>query len=281
MFLYATKGQIDALGQTLERVRPFIRDEGWLARNEALMLIVNGRYGDAYTKARVAIADQPDSQIPLLFTMLRLGLDEALLAMESGPPFFRLFALLRLDRREEALRLAQQWSERPGQPSLMIQFYHATSQPRKLLDYVETQWADTKQFAAEFPGAPMFGNSNLFQLANAYRLSGQPEKFEQALGLARQDHDRALKDGFDSQFNHFAESSYWAIAGDAGKALDHLEFALDRGGSFPLSDLPLIPEWRELHDEPRFRELAERAHQRFNEQRAVAGLDPYEAEWPL
>jgi hypothetical protein len=127
----------------------------------------------------------------------------------------------------------------------------------------------------------MFGNTNLFQVAHAYRLSGQPEKFEQALALARQAHDRALEDGYDSQFTHFAESSYWAIAGDAEKAMDHLEMALERGGSFPLSDLPLIPEWRELHDEPRFRELAERAHQRFNEQRVVAGLEPYATEWPL
>jgi tetratricopeptide (TPR) repeat protein len=213
--------------------------------------------------------------------MLRLGLDEEVLAMESGPPFFRLFALLRLGRREEALRLAQPWSQRPGRPELMIHFYHATSQPQRLLDYVETRWADTEQFAAEFPSAPMFGNTNLFQVAHAYRLSGQPEKFEQALALARQAHDRALEDGYDSQFTHFAESSYWAIAGDAEKAMDHLEMALERGGSFPLSDLPLIPEYRGLRLEPRFRELAERAHQRFNEERAVAGLEPLEAEWPL
>lgn len=283
MFLFASKGQIGALGQTLERVRPFIRDEGWLARYEALMLITDGRYGDAYPKARFAVQRDPDStsQVPLLFTMLRLGLDEELLAMESGPPFFRLFAMLRLDRREEALRLAQEWSERLGQPGLMIQFYHATSQPRKLIDYVETRWADLEQFAADFPGAPGLGNLNLFQLAHGYRLRGQQEKFEQALTLARQAHDRALEDGYDSQFTHFAESSYWAIAGDAEKAMDHLEMALERGGSFPLSDLLLIPELRELRLEPRFRELAERAHQRFNEERAVAGLEPLEAEWPL
>ena len=284
IFAYAAKGQVEAGFGVLERIRPFIRDEAFMARWEANLLATSGRHGEAYPKAVFGTEKDPDSanaQITIQVVMSGLGMDEELATMDSGPPFFRAWSLLRLDRREEALRLAQDWSDRLGTPFFVIQHFHATSQPKRLVEYVEARWPDLAQFAAEFPGDPAFGSFNLLQLAHAYRLSGQPEKFEQALLLARQDHDRVLADGFDSQFIHIAESSYWAIAGDAGKALDHLQMALDRGGSFPLSDLPLIPEWRELRDEPRFRELAERAHQRFNDQRVVAGLDPVEAEWPL
>ena len=60
-----------------------------------------------------------------------------------------------------------------------------------------------------------------------------------------------------------------------------METALAKGGSFPISDIRLNPQWQPLLDEPRFRELSLQAHDAFNEQRVLAGLDPVESERTL
>ena len=60
--------------------------------------------------------------------------------------------------------------------------------------------------------------------------------------------------------------------------MDNLEIALDKNGLFPLSDLSVLPEFDPLLGEERFTELSNRAHEQFNAQRVIAGLEPIDPE---
>lgn len=281
IFYYSGKGQTEAANQVIERVRPYIRDEAWLARFEANVLSFAGHFGEAFDKARFGAEKDPDNaqaQVSLDIVMNGLGMDEEMVARESAFPVFKLTAMLRLGRMEEGLRYAQDSSDRLGTPGFLINFYHATSQPQKLVDFVDSRWPDIEDYATEFPANPGFGYGDMVQLAYAYARTGNPAKYEQALKLARAAHDLGIAKGYDTRFTEMAEVSYWAIAGDNAKALDHLQRALDLGASFPLSDIVLFPEYQDLKTEPRFRELSLRAHEEFNRQRVLAGLEPVDAE---
>jgi TolB-like protein len=283
IFSYMRKGETGKADNVLDRIRPFIRDEAWLARFEGGVLAAAGKYGEAYPRARFGAERDPESataQNILAFTMQGLGMDEELLQLESPVPYFEPFSLLRLDRREEALLVAQEWADRLGDPTFMIDFLHRTSQAEELVEYAGQRWPDLDKFVAEYPSNRGFGYGNMLALAHAYRHTGDTRRYEQALDLARTAHDRDLSDGFDTQYIQLAEAAYWAIAGNAEQSLKHLELALDKGGFFPLSDLALVPEFDELRNQARFRKLALRAHEQFNQQRVIAGLEPVEAEWP-
>jgi TolB-like protein/lipoprotein NlpI len=279
---FANMGQIDESYRVFKQVRPYIRDENWLMRAESLMLAIEGRFGQAYKNTLMFAQKDPDDQRTqrwLGVSMNALGMNEEVLAQKYttySPQ--KLSALLRLGRVEEGLRLAQDQSDRNGNPSLMIQYYHSTAQPGKLVDYIEARWPELEKFAAEFPPVVGAGHSNMYRLAFAYSQVRDDVKYQQALTLARAAQDRELD--FITVFTQMAEASYWAIARDPEKALDHLQLALDKGRAFPLSDIDLLPEFQELKSEPRFRQLSLRAHEQFNEQRIIAGLEPIEPEWP-
>lgn len=280
---YLSYGQTDKARQVLDRIRPYIRDENFLARFESYLFTLEGSLGKAYMLAQFGAEREPDNptaQSALQFAMLGLGMDLELLEQDAEIPVIRLISLVRLGRLEEGLRFAQETSDQQGFPGPLIQYYHVSSQPQRLVDYFDARWPELARFEEEYPAQAGFGYSSMYQLAFAYRKAGRPEKYEQALALARKAHDRDLEAGFETRFLQRVEAEYWAVAGDFDRSIDHLEQALEMGESFPLSDLALLPEFDDMRDNARFRALAERAHAAFNEQRVIAGLDPVEAEWP-
>jgi len=277
---YGGFGQIETAQRLLERVRPYIRDQGYISGAEALILIMAGQFGEAYTKARVAYESDPtgsSSSLQLGLSMLGLGMDEELADFETALPFLRLSSMIRLGRHEEGLRFARDWADRLGDPSLMINYFHNTRQPQALADFIDARWPELEVLESELTGFGGYGHGDMMMIAHAYKQTGNLAKFELAMRYTRAEHDRQRSDGFDSLYLHFAESSYWALAGDNDKSMNHMEIALDKGGSFPLSDLATLPEYDSLLSEERFRELSQRAHDQFNAQRVFAGLEPKDA----
>ncbi|NNL94836.1 MAG: tetratricopeptide repeat protein, partial [Xanthomonadales bacterium] len=284
VFSYISQGRIEAAERVLKRIRPFIRDESFIARVHANILTNSGRAGEALPIARRSYEMDPNDGVAyaaIAWAMSNLGMDDAILELDAPFPFFKLQALTRLGRKEEGLKFAQEWSDRLGNPGLLIGLFHSTRQPQKLVDFVETRWPDLASFNSEFPGGLGFGHWNMISIAHAYRKSGNRNKFEQAMKYARASHDQHISEGFTSQIFYAAEASYWVLAGDTDRALDHLNTSILKGNYFPVSSVSQAPELDEILDNPRFRALVMQAHEKFNEQRVIAGLEPVPVEWSL
>ena len=274
---YALRGQIETAERLLDRVRPYIRDEGYLARFDANILLMSGRAGEALPRARTGYEFDPQdfqSLVSLNWTMLNLGMDEELSAMESGAPFFRQTSLIRLGRLEEGIRIARDFANQSGQPSTMITFYHQSRQPKALVNFIDERWPELADLESELTGLAGFGHGDMMAIAHAYKQAGNTVKFDQAMRYARTEHDRQAAEGFESLFLNFAEGFYWALADDIKKSLDHIEIAIDKGGNFPLSDIAITPEYDSFIGDERFKALSLRAHEQFNAQRVLAGLEP-------
>ena len=101
------------------------------------------------------------------------------------------------------------------------------------------------------------------------------------LSIVWEEIDRQFTHGFDSHFMNMAAASYWVLEGNKEESLDQLKLAIERGTKFPLSELAFSPEWQRVIDDPAFQEQFLKAHEKFNQQRIIAGLEPIEPEWPL
>ena len=278
---YSNRGRFQAARRIIEQIRPYIRDDSYISRFEGNILLMESRFGEAYPKAKFGYESEPgdaNAAVSLMWTMSALGMDEELINFESPIPFFRLTSMIRLGRKEEGLKFAQELSDQYGNPGSMINFYHSTRQPEQLVSYIESRWPNLADLENQLTYLAGFGHFDMFAIAHAYKLAGNQGKFEQALNFARVVHDRQLTNGFNTAFIYFAESQYWAIAGDWEKSMDNLEIALDKNGFIPISDLAILPEFDPLLGEGRFTELIARAHEQFNKQRVHAGLEPIDPE---
>jgi hypothetical protein len=245
---------------------------------------MEGRFGEAYPKLLFSHENEPgdaNADISLMWAMQALGMDEELLAFESPIQFFRLNSMLRLGRKEEGLQFAQQQADRSGSPGWIIGYYHSTRQPDQIVNYIESRWPELVDLENQFTFLAGFGHINMIMVANAYKHAGDLDKYEQALGFARAVHDRQLANGFNTAYIYFAESQYWAVAGDLEKSMDNLDIALDKNALLPFSDLAFFPEFDPLLGDERFSELSLRAHEQFNAQRVHAGLEPIDPERSL
>jgi TolB-like protein len=281
IWTYAGLGRFQTARRMIDQIRPYIRDDSYISRFEGNIMLMEARFGEAYPKLLYSYELEPDdanASFSLMWAMQELGMNEELLAFDSTSPFLRLNSMIRLGRKEEGLQFAQKWADKSGNPAWMIEYYHKTRQPNQLVKFIESRWPDLADLEKQLTFLGGFGHIDMVRTAHAYKLTGDLNKFRQALDFARVVHDRQLADGHNTALIYFAESRYWAIAGDLDKSMDNLELALDKNGLFPLSDLAIFPEFDPLLGEARFTELSMRAHEQFNTQRVLAGLEPIDPE---
>ncbi|MDX1459868.1 MAG: hypothetical protein R3348_02315 [Xanthomonadales bacterium] len=279
---YSSIGRYEMARAVLERIRPYIQDEEFINRFEGNILLAEMRFGEAHPLIVNAYEKEPANpviHISLLLALQGLGLDEQVVALQSNVPFFKLTSLIRLGRTEEAGQLAPQLSAQLGSPQPMIEYYHSTRQPERLVDYIDSRWPDLSNLRPLLTGAGGFGDPSMIQVAYAYKVTGNEHKSDKALAMARAEHDRQIEDGFDTAYFHVTESSYWAVAGDHERSLESFEKAVERNFNAPVSVLSTLPEVDPYLQDERFRELMILAHQRFNDQRVLAGFEPIPLEW--
>jgi TolB-like protein len=274
---YGRLGRLESNRQLVERIKPHVTDEAILADIESVLLIMEGRFGEAYPKTRLAYDAESGGQqssVWMEWSMSELELDEELLERKSGNVFSLLPSLVRLGRNEEGFQVARDESNRFGDPSAMINFYHFSRQSKALVDYVNERWPDLTDLEAELVEFNGFGHTGMIFLAHAYRQTGDGAKYDQALEFAKAWQDREIAQRFDSLFFHFGASSYWAVAGDLEKSLSALEKSVENGLMLSLGSVRLRPEFDELRDNEKFIALTLEAHEQFNTQRVHAGLEP-------
>lgn len=274
---YLKTGELDKARAVLDRVRQFTRDEPIFVEAEAMVRIQAGEYAEALPFAQFAVERAPQNQNSLFrlgLVLMRLNEYEPILDLEMSRPFQRMTALRLLGRTEEATMLARDYAG--TDPMALFNMMVIAGQYEAAVEMLENRWPDLEAFDAFYGGNFGFGNYNMLLLAKAYLETGNTARFDQAMRMVRDEHDRQLAEGAGSPDFRVVEAKYWTMANDHEKAIDYLELAVAQGwsGSPRLSDTNIL--LKPLEGDPRYEAVQAQALERLNRERTETGLSALE-----
>jgi TolB-like protein len=271
-------GEHERALELLERVRPLIPNDAVIQSSLAAIHNSRGEVADAVKLAESAVALQPSNSVA------RLTLSFALMnshqwerVAQDGEEWHPVWALNQLGRIEEASMLAFRRAEQQADIGTLFAFLNATSRSAELIAYLEERWPDLDALRADFPPYGGLGDFLMLDVALAYRRAGNPERFEQALAMAAEVHDRIEAEGVNNDVFFMNQAVRWSLAGDLDASLGYLERAIDQG---LISSTRIVREWpalEPLEGDPRYEVIQARMLEHLNREREKLGLEPVSA----
>ncbi len=276
-------GEIEKAQALMDRIRPYMPASRVIVAWEGVLHFVAGRIADSVPYFESAHEMEPESPGSrnhltrvLLYSWQYKRLVEASLdEFHVGLREFRVYALIRLDRIEEASILARELAEYDVGPLFSVLV--AQGQYAELIDYVESRWSDLQAFVADYPERDGWSEHNYLGLiALSYQRLGNDEKYEEAMSRfkAAQDYQRQ-NDANNHQFA-FSEAVYAVLAGDHETALSRLARAFEGGFTVDPQLSKTWPMFEPLDGNPRYEAIMSRMVEHVNSERAKLGLEPIE-----
>ena len=272
-FLY---GEIEKAQVLMERVRPYLPASRIITLNEGVVHFFAGRIAESMPYFETAYEmgrGDFGTKGPFSRALLASWQNERL--AEVGQDRYRVYALMRLGRWEEASMLAGELAVNDNNIKGMFRLLMAQGRCAELIEYIESRWADLQAFEADFPERDGWSEDNyLGVIAFCYRRLGNREKFQDALSQFRAALDYQNSIGANNHWFLFAEAVYAVLAGDHETSLSKLASAL--GGGFTV-DPRLSRTWamfEPLDGDPRFEIIMNRMVEHLNAERAKLGLEP-------
>jgi tetratricopeptide (TPR) repeat protein len=272
-FLY---GDIEKAQALMDRVRPYVPASGILALHEGVLHFVAGRVADSLPHFESAFEMEPENQsIEATFSRALLYSWQNERLAEVGLDEYKVYALTRLDRLEEASILARILAANDNNVAALFRLLVEQGRHAELIDYVESRWPDLQAFEADFPERNGWSAHNyLGQIAFCYQRLGNQEKFQEALSRFKAALDYQRRIGANNHWFAFAEAVYAVLAGDHETALSKLERALEGGFTVNPQLSKTWPMFEPLNGDPRFEFIMNRMVEHLNSERAKMGLAP-------
>jgi TolB-like protein len=282
MFTYGRLGLLDKAERALQKIRPFLQDEPDLANTEARLLNWSGKYSEALPFALLAHERSPkDSTTAITYSFVLYNLNEfeRVLEVDVADPFFRIVALRNLGRTEEAGMLAR--ARATVNPGPLIIHLGSTEQYESLLELVENSWTSLDDFHNRFGPSGGFGYRAMLEIANAYRATGNQDKFDEAMAIARREQDLQVAGGLDNGYLWLNEAAYWTLENDQEQAVKFVERAI---AMYFITTPRISVEWpllKPLEGHPNYEEAQKYMLDHLNQERANVGLEPLAVGYTL
>jgi hypothetical protein len=193
--------------------------------------------------------------------------------VDEGYWWVKVIALKHLGRVEEATQLAQQWAAE-GDVRSYLDLLSTTGQFETLVTYLEENWPDLNAFEVAFPAQGFLGYGTMNDIALAYRRTGQPDKFNDAMNRVRAAHDSLTAQGLSNNVFFANEAAYYAMAEDHAQALKFLAAAVDAGQVFSARITDDLPFFADFEGDPEYEAIQQRMLEHVNHERAALGLEP-------
>jgi len=268
-------GQNEEALAHLERIRPLIPNDATIKSAESSVYLYMGRLAESLPLAELAVTLQPSNSVG------RVSRSEALLQLheydrivELGDAWFPVYALIQLNRIEEASILAYERAERAADVSTLFAFLNIAGQSDQLIAFLEEKWPDLDSLENDFPPYGGFGYNLMLDVALAYSRAGNQERFDDALQRVRKVHERLIAEGIDNFFFDLSEASHQALSGNLESSLGFLDRAVSGGlvtGSRIAMEWPMLAP---LEGDPRFEAIQARMIEHLNSEREKLGLEP-------
>jgi TolB-like protein/Tfp pilus assembly protein PilF len=275
-FLLAMMGRGDEARAHLESVEPFMQGDPNIASNLAWIDDQEGKVAQALKRMQAALEMQPTDRV------YRAGVNAGYYQTHQYEEAFDdewsdapVWALLNLDRHEEATLLAQKRANE-GLLRPLFGFLNATNQSQQLVQYFEQRWPGIDEFEKEFPPA-VWGYREMLDVAYAYQQIGNQQRFGEALAALAAANQQALENGMQGPDLKIIVAAQYALSGDEARALEWLGDAIDGGLIVSTRISREYPYFRELDGLPEFEAIQARMIEHLNRERAELGLEPVSA----
>jgi len=275
-FLLAMMGRGDEARAHLASVEPFMPGDPNIVSNTAWIDDQEGKAAEALKHMQTAMELQPTDRV------YRVGVNVGFYNTHQYEKIFDdewsdalLWALLHLDRKEEATIIAQVRAER-GDVRPLFEFLNATDQSEQLVEYFEQRWSGIDEFQQQFP-APVWGYREMAEIAFAYRQTGNQARFDEAMAVLEASNSKSQADGMRGKDLLITIAAYHAMAGDQEQALNWLGKAIDSGLIASTRISREYPYFRELDGLPEYEAIQARMIEHLNRERAALGLEPVSA----
>ena len=270
---YIRDGEIKEAQALMDRIRPYMPASRTIVGYEGVLHWAAGRIADSmpyFESAHDLAPDDMSWKGPLSRALLYSWQYERLAAV--GLDEYRVYALIRLDRSEEALTLARELAANGGAVAL-IHVLVQLGRHVELIEYLESRWPDLQAFAAAFPERDGWSERNyLGVIAYAYQRVGNGEKFEEAMSLYKAALDYQRQTGANNHPFAFAEAVYAVLAGDHETTLNRLARAFEGGFAVNSQLSKFWPMFAPLDGDPGYELIMNRMVEHLNSERAKLGL---------
>ena len=273
VYVFDSFGQEEKAQALIDQFRKYDPNNAALLRADARHHFDYGRTAEGFHLAEQAYKLEPTNSVTH-FT-LTLGLFHAhqiARIAEEGNDSFKVGALERLGRREEAFELA---FERAREGSLwpLFALYNRADRSEELVDYLEERWPSLHAFAADYPHND-FGYPVMAEITLAYSRTGNTERFDDALLLVENAMSSLSGQGIDNYWFAVENAKYLALAREYEDAITQLKSAIDNGYQGFVPMVVDIPMFEALNDDPRFVDAEAVMVENINIDREALGLEP-------
>jgi hypothetical protein len=183
-------------------------------------------------------------------------------------------SLVHLGRSEEGLIRGYEAIAKGQYPGFYFQALVESGQSEQLIRFVEERWPDLNSLNTDFPDLQGWGSFTMAFVAEAYRNSGNEQKFAEALELTRANNDLQMSQGADNWTMSLSRAQVAMLEGDQDQAISLLERAIEQGLVMDFTAPKAWPVFNPLRGEPRFEAASSRMLEHLNAERAELGLEP-------
>jgi TolB-like protein len=273
-------GQTEKARAAIDRARPFYPNDVIIDSLEGQQLLWESRIGEGILFAEAAWKQRPnDRQMRFIYTIHLLSSHQFERAESVADPSWRVVALARLGRTEEAQILARELASTGESFGALLNFLGRSERFEELIEFVESSWPDLEAWEMDFPNRSGFGNDDLALIAHAYQSTGNMTKFNDAMARLKASLEHQRSEGADNYLLMRSESFYHMLAGEEDLALDRLQQAADKGWT-PFSPRLTdgMPVFKPLEGDSRYEAIQQQMLDYLNAERAKLELEPVELD---
>jgi TolB-like protein/Flp pilus assembly protein TadD len=262
----------------LEKIKPLIPNDATIKSSAAAILLAQGKLAEGLSEIEASVALQPSNSVArLTLGAGLLGTGQYERVVELGEFWWPVYALVHLDRIEEASILAYRRADEQADVENLFTFLNMTGRSQELIDYLEGRWTDLSALQRDFPSYGGQGYFVMIDVALAYSRAGNQERFNDAILRVREVHENLKSIGISNALFFMNEASHLALTGQLDSSMDYLDKAMDLGFTTHPRMKADWPALEPLEGDPRFEAIQARMFEHLNAERAKLGLDPISA----
>jgi TolB-like protein len=276
--MYTVRGEMDKARKVLDQLRPYLHDDANMLMTEGGYYQVIGEWAKADKAFATAYAKEPRNFVNQIWYCNNLnftGQYERCAELDSSTQ--AAIALVHLGRSEEGLIRGYEAVAKGQYPGFYFQALVESGQSEQLARFVEDRWPDLVSLDSDFPDLQGWGSSIMAFVAEAYRNTGNEDKFREALRLARANNDLQMSQGADNWTMSLSRAQVAMLEGDQDQAITLLERAIDQGLVMDLTAPKAWPLFHPMRGDPRFEAARSKMLEHLNAERAELGLEPLSA----